>query len=68
MRKIHELFRLHKNKVEQSPGWQNPIFRWCADEAAKVCPNEQDYWGGFVIDEMKIQLSCILKLNGKYKF
>ena len=48
--------RLHKIKVEQSPGWQDPILRWCADEAKKQGFKPQDYWGGFVIDEMKIQV------------
>ena len=52
------ILRLHKNKVEQSPGWQDPILRWCSDEAKKAGLKPQDYWGGFVLDEMKIQASC----------
>ena len=34
------------------------VLRWCADEAKKAGLKPQDYWGGFVIDEMKIQASC----------
>ena len=55
------ILRLHKNKVEQSPGWQDLIIRWCSDEAKKAGLKPQGYWGGFVIDEMKIQAS-----NGNY--
>ena len=41
--------RLYKNKVIHTPGWD--------DEAKKQGLKEQDYWGGFVIDEMRIQVS-----------
>jgi hypothetical protein len=40
---------LYKNKVIHTPGWD--------DEAKKQGLKEQDYWGGFVIDEMRIQVS-----------
>ena len=48
-----------KNKVEQSSGWNESILRWCLNEAKKQGLKEQDYWGGFVIDEMKIQVSIL---------
>ena len=51
-----------KNKVEQSSGWNESILRWCSNEAKKQGLKEEDYWGGFVIDEMKIQVSILLTL------
>lgn len=51
------IISLYKNKVEQTPGWKDSVLRWCAEEAKKRCLNEKDYYGGFVIDEMKIQVS-----------
>ena len=65
--------RYHKNKVEQKPGWDANLLKWCLQEAKKANLKEQDYWGGFVLDEMKIQVSynitkvrttCRLGLNG----
>ncbi len=29
---------------------------WCLDEAKKNNLQEQDYWGGLILDEMKIQV------------
>ena len=49
--------RDHKNKVEQKPGWDTNLLEWCLQEAKKANIKEQDYWGGFVLDEMKIQVS-----------
>ena len=60
---IHQLtliYRLYKNKVVQSPGWDDNVIRWCAQEAKKQGLAEYDYWGGFVIDEMHIQVSNII--------
>ena len=48
--------RHHKNKVEQKPGWNSNLLKWCFQEAKKGNLKEQDYWGGFVLDEMKIQV------------
>jgi hypothetical protein len=39
--------------VCQDPGWNNDVIDWCAKEAKEP----QDYWGGFIIDKMKIQVS-----------
>ena len=49
--------RCHKNKVEQKPGWDANLLKWCLQEAKKANRKEQDYWGGFVLDEMKIQVT-----------
>ena len=49
---------MYKNKVVQVPGWDDSIIRWCVNEAKKHDVKEQDYWGGFVIDKMHIQV-CI---------
>lgn len=49
-------FRLHKNKIEQAPGWNNNLIKWCLDEAKKANLKKEDYWGAFVLDEMKIQV------------
>jgi len=52
--------------VEQKPGWDNEMLKWCLQEAKNHNLKPQDYMGGFVIDEMKIQedLEMIVK-NGK---
>lgn len=42
--------------MEQAPGWNKEILEWCLKEAKKRRFKEEDYWGGFVIDEMKIQV------------
>lgn len=47
----------HKNKVEQKPGWNREILNWCVEEAKKNNLKDEDYWGGFVLDEMKIQVT-----------
>lgn len=49
--------RCHKNKVEQKPGWDANLLKWCLQEAKKANRKEQDYWGGFLLDEMKIQVT-----------
>ena len=46
--------RYYKNKNEQKPGWQRNIVEWCKYEAKRIGLQEADYWGGFVLDEMKI--------------
>ena len=43
--------------MEQKPGWDADLLKWCLQEAKKANLKEQDYWGGFVLDEMKIQVS-----------
>ena len=36
------------------------MLKWCLETAQEKNLREEDYWGGFVIDEMKIQV-CIGK-------
>ena len=38
------------------------MLKWCRETAQEKNLTEEDYWGGFVIDEMKIQV-CIGKKN-----
>lgn len=42
--------------MNQAPGWHNEIISWCKREAERQNLKDHDYWGGFVIDEMKIQV------------
>ena len=42
--------------MSQDSGWNSEILEWCLLEARERKLKEQDYWGGFVIDEMKIQV------------
>lgn len=55
-------FRRYKNKVSQEPGWNNEVLEWCLLEAKDRKLRDQDFWGGFVIDEMKIQVTCLYSL------
>lgn len=48
-------YRLYKNKV----GWNDEVLRWCLN-ATKDSGMKQDFMGGFVIDEMKIQVQTTL--------
>ena len=57
---VHLFHRLYKNKVEEKPGWNDQVLKWCLETAQEKNLREEDYWGGFVIDEMKIQV-CIGK-------
>jgi len=47
---------MYKNKVEQETGWSDKILMWCLNEVKEKGLKEHDLWGGFVIDEMKIQV------------
>ena len=51
--------RLYKNKVQEKPGWNEQVLRWCMEAAQEKELNKSDYWGGFVIDEMKIQVHVV---------
>ena len=42
----------------QRPGWGSDILKWCLKEAKDNNLKPEDYMGGFVIDEMKIQVLC----------
>ena len=46
--------------MELAPGWKKEIMEWCLEEAKKRGLKEEYYWGGFVIDEMKIEVQSIL--------
>lgn len=52
--------RYHKNKTAQKPGWDRSIVDWCYEEAKKKNLREADFWGGFVIDEMKIEVYIMM--------
>lgn len=48
--------RYYKNSIEEVPGWNPDIINWCRKEAERRKLKEKDYWGGFVIDEMNVQV------------
>lgn len=48
--------RYYKNSVNQKPGWHDEIISWCKREAERQNLKDHEYWGSFVIDEMKIQV------------
>ena len=50
---------MYKNRVKQEPGCTQDILEWCKMEAKTRNLKDHDYWGGFVIDEMKIQVIFI---------
>ena len=50
------IYRYYKNSVDQKPGWNADIFKWCKAEAERQQIKEKDYWGGLVLDEMKLQV------------
>ncbi|KAJ7384648.1 hypothetical protein OS493_020227 [Desmophyllum pertusum] len=54
----------HKNKREQQPGWSREIVEWCQKAAKEKNLKECDYWGGFVIDEMKVEENVEMVVNG----
>ena len=49
-------YRLYKNKVKETVGWNPEVLRWCLNAAKERGMKEADYMGGLVIDEMKIQV------------
>ena len=50
------LRRYYKNAVSQESGWNAEAIRWCQQEAERQNLKSSDYWGGLVLDEMKIQV------------
>ena len=54
-------YRLYKNKIEEKPGWNDQVLRWRLETAQERGLRTEDYWGGFLIDEMKIQVCVILE-------
>lgn len=43
--------------MTEKPGWNDQVIRWCLETAEEKGLKTEDYWGGFLIDEMKIQVS-----------
>ena len=39
------------------------MLKWCLQEAKDHNLKDHEYMGGFVLDEMKIQVNCIIFLN-----
>jgi hypothetical protein len=54
-------FRYYKHTVNQESGWNQEVISWCQNEAQRQHLKPADYWGGLVLDEMKIQV--FLNLN-----
>jgi len=48
--------RFYKNKVDEKPGWNDQVLKWCLEAALERGLKKEDYWGGLLIDEMKIQV------------
>ncbi|KXJ22079.1 hypothetical protein AC249_AIPGENE3500 [Exaiptasia diaphana] len=64
----NKTIRLYKNKVKESPGWNDEVLRWCAKAAHEAHLKPCDYYGGFVIDEMKIQENIEMSsIGGKHR-
>lgn len=49
--------RYHKNQTTQQPGWNKNILQWCLKEAKENHLKPQDFMGGFVLDEKKVQVT-----------
>ena len=56
-KKLFYSSRYYKNSVCQEPGWNWDVIEWCAKEAKRQGFKPHDYWGGFIIDEMKLQVN-----------
>ena len=39
------------------PTWSGDVIRWCFDAAKERGMKQEDFMGGFIIDEMKIQVN-----------
>ena len=48
--------RYYKNSLHQKSGWNQDVIKWCRQEAQRLNLKEQDFGGGLVLDEMKIQV------------
>lgn len=53
---MNDFYRLYKNKTEEKPGWNDEVLQWCLETSQEKNLRKEDYWGGFVIDKMKIQV------------
>ncbi|KAK3705932.1 hypothetical protein QZH41_008519, partial [Actinostola sp. cb2023] len=65
---LDSLRKHYKSKIEQKPGWNPQVLNWCFEEARKQALKEQDFWGGLLLDEMKIQENLEMSFShGKHK-
>ena len=48
--------RYYKNSVNQESGWNQEVIEWYAKEARRHELKPHEYWGGLIMDEMKIQV------------
>ena len=46
--------------MNQESGWNQEIIEWCAKEAPRQELKKHEYWGGLIMDEMKIQVKILL--------
>ena len=59
--------RYYKNTVNQEDGCNQEVINWCKTEAQSQQLKPADYWGGLVLDEMKIQVNFIFERKAKKK-
>jgi hypothetical protein len=48
--------RYYKNAVNQEAGWNQEVIKWFQSGVKRRQLKPADYWGGLVLDEMKIQV------------
>ncbi|KAL9980208.1 hypothetical protein ACROYT_G008763 [Oculina patagonica] len=64
----NKTIRMYKNKVKETPGWNEEVLMWCLNAAKENGLKPGDFMGGFAIDEMKIQENLgMTSENGKHK-
>ncbi|KAL9977257.1 hypothetical protein ACROYT_G014639 [Oculina patagonica] len=64
----NKTIRMYKNKVKETPGWNEEVLMWCMNAAKENGLKPGDFMGGFAIDEMKIQENLgMTSVNGKHK-
>ena len=61
---INIIYRLYKNKVKETVGWNPEVLRWCLNAAKESGMKEADYMGGLVIDKMKIHAGTCSDIKG----
>ena len=47
-------------------GWNDQIISWCQKEAKRQNLRPEEYWGGLLLDEMKIQVHICMPEIFKY--
>ncbi|XP_028418403.1 uncharacterized protein LOC114543743 [Dendronephthya gigantea] len=60
----NRLIRYYKNAVNQDEGWNDEMISWCKKEAERQNLKPADYWGGLIMDEMKIQEDLQMTVKG----